>query len=126
MPRLAAMYRRVWRSAMKISTSSIENEVVLVEIEGDVDAHTARALDRTLNNLLAQDHFRLLLDVSHMHYISSAGLRTIMFAHREACQHGGEIRVYGLNAQARRLFEIIGLDECLHLSDSLEEAMAGW
>ena len=111
---------------MKISTSLVETDVVLAEIEGEVDAHTASMLDKTLKDLLAQGHSRLVLDTSQMHYISSAGLRAIMFAQREVSQHGGEIRVCGLNAQVRRLFEMIGLDECLHLSSSLQEAMAGW
>jgi anti-anti-sigma factor len=111
---------------MKISTSSAENEVVLVEVEGEVDAHTARSLDKTLKELLAQGHRRLVLDGSQMGFISSAGLRAIMFAEREASEHGGQVRVCGLNAQARRIFEMAGLDECLHLSDTRQDAMAGW
>ena len=66
---------------MNISTSSAENEVVLIEVEGEIDAHTARQLDKTLNDLLAQGHSRLVLDLSLMGYISSAGLRSITFAH---------------------------------------------
>jgi len=111
---------------MQISTSSVDNEVVLIQIEGDVDAYTARTLDKTLKNLLAQGHSRMLLDASQMDYISSAGLRAIMFAQREAGQRGGQVRVCGLNAQARRIFESVGLDEFLHLSNSRQEALEGW
>jgi len=111
---------------MKISTSIVEDEVVLVEVEGEIDAHTARTLDKTLNTLLAQGHSRLVLDASHMGFISSAGLRAIMFAQREVGQRGGQVRVCGLNAPARRIFELAGLDECLQLSDTRQEALAGW
>jgi anti-anti-sigma factor len=111
---------------MRISTSSADNEVVLIEIEGDIDAHTARKLDKTLNDLLAQGHSRLVLDASQIGFISSAGLRAITFSQREAQQQGGEVRLFGLNAQVRRVFEMAGLDECLHLSDTRQEAMVGW
>jgi stage II sporulation protein AA (anti-sigma F factor antagonist) len=111
---------------MKILTSHAENEVVLIEVEGEIDAHTARTLDKTLNDLLAQGHSRLVLDASQMGFISSAGLRAIMFAEREACQRGGQVRVCGLNAQTRRIFEMAGLDECLQLSATRQEAMEGW
>jgi anti-anti-sigma factor len=111
---------------MKISTSSAEHEVVLIEVEGEVDAHTARRLHKVLKDLLAQGHSRLVLDVSHMSFISSAGLRAIMFAQQEAGQRGGEVRVCGLDAQARRIFELVGVDECLTLSDTRQEAMGGW
>ena len=39
---------------MKIATSHAENEVVLIEVDGEIDAHTARELDKSLNDLLAQ------------------------------------------------------------------------
>jgi stage II sporulation protein AA (anti-sigma F factor antagonist) len=111
---------------MKILTSSAENEVVLIEVEGEIDAHTARQLDKTLNDLLAQGHSRLVLDASQMGFISSAGLRAIMFAHREAYSRGGQLRVCGLSAQARRIFEMARLDEYLHFTDARQEAMEGW
>lgn len=111
---------------MKISTSSAENEVVLIEIEGDVDAYSARALDKALSNLLAEGHRRLVLDASQMDFISSPGLRAILFAHREVCEHGGQVRVCGLTGQVRRIFEMVGFDECLQLSETRREAMAGW
>ena len=111
---------------MKISTSSAENGVVLIEIEGDVDAYSARALDRALKDLLAQGHRRLVLDASQMDFISSPGLRAILFAHREVCEQGGQVRVCAPTGQVRRIFEMVGLDECLQLSDTRQEAMTGW
>ena len=111
---------------MRISTSIAENEVAVIEVEGEVDAHTARTLDKALNDLLAQGHIRLALDVSQVGFISSAGLRAVIYAHREALQHGGQVKLFGLNAQVRRVFEMAGLDECLALSDTRQEAMAGW
>jgi stage II sporulation protein AA (anti-sigma F factor antagonist) len=111
---------------MKVITSSAENGVILIEVEGEVDAHTAHKLDKALNDQLAQGHSQLVLDASGMGYISSAGLRAIIFAQRELDQRGGQVRVCGLNAQVRRIFEMAGLDECLHLSDTRREAMEGW
>jgi anti-anti-sigma factor len=111
---------------MKISTSNAENRVVLIEIEGDVDAYTACTLNRTLNDLLSQGHCRLVVDASQMDFISSAGLRALVFAQREAAERGGQVRICGLTAQARRIFGMAGLDEWLHLSERCQQAMAGW
>ena len=114
------------RSTMKISTSTTEIEVVLVEIEGGVDAYTAHMLHEALGSILAQGHKRLVLDVSQMSFITSAGLRAIMVAQREASRRGGEVRACGLDAQTRSIFETIGLDECMKLSDTCQEAMQDW
>ena len=111
---------------MKISTSVTENGVALLEVEGEVDAHTARKLDKTLKDLLAQGHSRLVLDASQMKYISSAGLRVLLSAQREARQLDGEVRLFGLSAQVRRTFEMAGFGELFHFSDTRQEAMEGW
>jgi anti-sigma B factor antagonist len=111
---------------VKISTSVTENEIAQLEVDGEVDAHTARELDTALKNLLAQGHSRLVLDASQMGYISSAGLRVILFAHREATQLGGEVRLFGLTPQVRRVFAIAGFDELLRIADTYQEAIEGW
>jgi anti-anti-sigma factor len=111
---------------VKISKSVTKSGIVLLEVEGEVDAHTARKLDQALKDLLAQGHSRLVLDASQMGYISSAGLRVVLFAHREARQLGGEVRLFGLNAQVRRVFEIAGFDKLLCISDTRQESMEGW
>lgn len=111
---------------MKILTSVTENRVALLEVEGEVDAHTARKLDQALKDLLAQGFSRLMLDASRMAYISSAGLRVLMSTQREARQLGGEMRLFGLNAQVRRVFNMTGFGELLRVSDTCQEAMEGW
>jgi anti-anti-sigma factor len=111
---------------VKISTSAIENGVVLLEVEGEVDAHTAPKLDKTLDDLLAQGHCRLLIDASQMGYISSPGLRSLLSAQLEARRLGGEVRLFGPSAQLRQTFETAGLGELLHISDTHQAAMEGW
>jgi anti-sigma B factor antagonist len=111
---------------VKISTSVNENGTALLAVDGELDAHTAPELDRALKDLLAQGFCRLVLDATQLGYIASAGFRVILFAHREAHQLGGEVRVFGLNARVRRVFEHAGLDELLHLSGTRQEAMEGW
>ena len=111
---------------MKISISESENGVVFLEIEGEVDALSARKLAKTLSDILAQGHSRLVLDASQVSFISSAGLRSITFAQQSAQQQGGEVRIFGLDARVRRVFEMAGLDQYLHLGDNRQEAVEDW
>ncbi len=111
---------------MKVTTSEAGSGVVLLEVEGAVDAYTAPRLDKALSDLREKGHTRLLLDAKQMTFISSAGLRVILFAHREVVQGGGEVRVFGLNPRLQRVFEIAGLDRLLRIGETLPEAMEGW
>lgn len=111
---------------MKVSTSESENGVIVLQVEGQVDAHTARQLSTTLNDLLDQGHSRLLIDATLMPYISSAGLRAVLAAQRGAVRVGGEVRLFGPNDQVRRILEMTGFDELLRIGDTPQEAMEGW
>jgi anti-sigma B factor antagonist len=111
---------------MKITASIAQNGVALLEVEGGVDAHTAHLLRRTLGDLLAQGHGRLVLDVSHMEYISSAGLRVLLDARRDARRLGGEVRLCDPNALVRRVIDLAGFEELLYVSGTRQQAMEDW
>jgi anti-anti-sigma factor len=111
---------------MKITTSVTEDGIVLLEVEGEIDAHTAPGLKDTLTELLAQGHSRLVLNVSGVEHMSSAGLRVLLYAQREARQLGGEVRLFGANAQVRRVIELAGFETLLSIRDTRQEAMEDW
>ena len=111
---------------MKITPSVTEDGIVLLEVEGVVDAHTAPKLKETLSDWVAQGHSRLVLDVSRVEHMSSAGLRVLLYAHREARQLDGEVRLFGANAQVRRVIELAGFEKLLSIRDTRQEAMEDW
>jgi anti-anti-sigma factor len=111
---------------VEISKSFYENDIIVLELTGEVDAHTAQNLNTSLMGLLAQGHRRIVIDFSNITFISSSGLRVIMIAHREAVQFGGEIRLSGPNDQVMRIFEIAGIYELFHISDTFQDSINSW
>jgi anti-anti-sigma factor len=98
----------------------------LLKLGGEVDAHNVGKLDQALKDLVSRGHYRLILDASQLDYISSKGLRTLLLVQREVSQLGGEVRLFGLTAQVRRIFELAGFDELLPIHHTRQEAMQGW
>jgi anti-anti-sigma factor len=111
---------------VKISTSLQGDNVMLLQVEGEVDAHTAQEFAKTLKDLFGQGHRRMVVDVSGMTFISSAGIRVLFDAYRQAVQLDGQMRLAGPTDQVRRVFEIAGLYELLQITDGLEEALNNW
>ena len=111
---------------MKITTSVTEDGIVLLEVAGEIDAHTAPRLKEALTELLAQGHSRLVLSVSGVEHMSSAGLRVLLYAHRELSQLGGEVRLFGANTHVRRVIELAGFEKLLSIRDTHQEAMEDW
>ena len=59
-----------------------------------------------INSLIANGTRKLVLDLTNVDFVDSAGLGIIMRAFGEIEQRGGKFRVAGPTAQVQRLFEV--------------------
>jgi anti-anti-sigma factor len=111
---------------MRILTSIQENGVTLIEIEGEVDAHTASDFDTALNSLLEQGNSRLIVDFSRLSFISSAGLRVLLNAQQKADKLGGGMRLFGLCGPVLQVFKLTSFDRIIPIVSDCREALEGW
>ncbi|HYH20211.1 MAG TPA: anti-sigma factor antagonist [Azospirillum sp.] len=84
-----------------------EQGVSVVGIGGRVDGSTAAELERRLLGAL-QTGAPLLVDLSGLGYISSAGLRSFLKAAKQAKAAGVPLALAGPQAQVREVFEVAG------------------
>jgi anti-anti-sigma factor len=84
-----------------------EPDITGVSCAGRFTLGTRLSETEALFNSLIQDGVRkLVLDLTHVEFVDSAGLGIIMHIFGEIAQLGGHFRVAGANDQAKRLFEI--------------------
>ena len=82
-----------------------------IALEGRLDTMTAPELEAELNNSL-QNADSLVLDFSKLEYISSAGLRVLLSAHKSMSNKGG-MKVTNVNEIVREVFEVTGFADIL-------------
>ncbi|MBR6220937.1 MAG: STAS domain-containing protein [Clostridia bacterium] len=97
---------------MKIDRS-VENGKVCYALEGRLDTTTAPELERELKNDL-DGATRLTLDFSKLDYISSAGLRVLLSAHKAMSRKDG-MTVTNVNEMVREVFEVTGFSDILNI-----------
>ncbi len=86
-------------------------EETVIEIVGRLDTITAPALDKTINEDIA-DTKNLVLDVKGMEYISSAGLRVLLSAQKKI-QKIGSMKVINVCEEVMDVFEMTGFADIL-------------
>ncbi|MBB5954349.1 anti-anti-sigma factor [Saccharothrix tamanrassetensis] len=59
--------------------------VTVIALNGELDSHTAPEVQRSLDDLVPGDG-TVVLDLSRMSYMSSAGLRVLLLVYRQARQ----------------------------------------
>ena len=82
-----------------------------IALEGRLDTTTSPELEKELNASL-KDAESLTLDFSALEYISSAGLRVLLSAHKEMSRKGG-MKVTHVNEVVAEVFDVTGFADIL-------------
>lgn len=81
-----------------------------IALEGRLDTTTAPELEKELNALGNVNE--LTLDFGKLEYISSAGLRVLLAAHKIMSRKGG-MKVTNVNEIVNEVFEVTGFSDIL-------------
>ena len=84
----------------------LEGEKLTLNVVGRLDTNTTPDLEAALKLDGVKE---VAFDFAELQYISSAGLRILMTAHKAMAAAGGTMKVLHPNAMVRGVFEITGL-----------------
>ena len=84
-----------------------------IALEGRLDTITAPELEKELSESMA-DASGLTLDFGKLDYISSAGLRVLLSAHKAMSKKGG-MKVIHVNEIVAEVFEVTGFSDILDI-----------
>ncbi len=96
---------------MEIKTTS-EGGKLTIAVSGRVDTVTAPELEAGLK---FGDAKQVVLDLADVPYMSSAGLRLLLTAHKAMLGNGGELQIANAQASVREVLDITGFSDILNL-----------
>lgn len=101
----------------------VMNDIHVFTIEGRVDTGGAIDLDLALQAAVAEKKHKMVLELSAMRYISSAGLRTLADVLTRNRGAGGDLKLAAVNPKVLRILKIIGFDQFFSIYDRVEDAI---
>ena len=110
---------------MELQTQDIAN-ILLMRVEGRVDHTTAQHFQDLLLpqlNGCTGEVQKALLDLSGIHYMSSAGLRVLMLAGRQCQKQQGEIVLAALSPMLQEVFRISRFDTVFKVFATVRAAL---
>jgi len=99
-------------------------DVELVEPHGRIDSASAKEFGDHLTAAINSGSLRLVVDLKHILYISSAGFRSLLIARKLVDQTGGTLILCGLSAEVKRTFELGAFTELFTICATRDEALA--
>ncbi|MBU0491875.1 MAG: STAS domain-containing protein [Chloroflexi bacterium] len=113
---------------MELETTS-DNQVGILTISGQIDAYSAPEVEGALNPLIDEHHGKVVMDLTAVDYVSSAGLRVMLAGLKRTRDmagpngHEGDLRIAGLQAQVKEVFDIAGFTPLFKLYDDATAAV---
>ncbi len=100
-----------------------EKDVLIIKIDGRLDAASAPVAEGEINQALEGDQNRLLFDLSALEYLSSGGLRVILGAAKEIRRREGKVALAALKEYVYEIFEVSGFNAMIPIKDTVEEGL---
>jgi anti-anti-sigma factor len=94
-------------STLSLQIDPTQDRRQRITLSGRLDTHTYQALDEALAPLLVTQITTLVLDLSNLDYISSAGIRSIFKARKVLATREGRVLVVNPQPQIRKVFDVV-------------------
>ncbi|MCG8374319.1 MAG: STAS domain-containing protein [Balneolales bacterium] len=102
------------------------NDVSVLDVSGELDAHTASQLENSLKSLIDDQRFRIVVNCSRLDYIASAGLGVFMAYIEDVRGLGGDIKLTNMNDRVYNVFDLLGFPTLYDILDDEKEAVEGF
>lgn len=101
----------------------IEGQALVVSVNGKVDTVSAPAFEKGFSDAVKREENKVVLDLSGLEYISSAGLRVILSAGKALKARGGDLRLAAAGGSVKKVFQVSGFFSLFKGFDTRDAAL---
>lgn len=111
------------RSGLQIIETS-EGPVTVLALKGYLDGHTYVELEKRLDKALVDGTHRVVVLLSDLSYIASAGVGVFINGQHQLRKAGGNLQLVQPNDSVREIFNILGIESLFVIHETLAEGVA--
>ena len=110
---------------LRIDAEQLEKSgVTIIRIAGAIDAHTYEQIEEYFDNILSNGSVRLILDLSSVRYMSSAGIGVFVGGLARSRQAGGDLLLLNMTPTVHETLDLLGLAPMFFVAPDKATAVA--
>lgn len=109
--------------AVKLTSQTLENTVLMIGLDGSLDAPATIDIEAEFQGLLHGAHPRVIVDLSNLEYMSSYGLRMLLLGAKALGDSGGQLHLASPNERVMELISLAGYDTMFPVHESVDDAV---
>jgi anti-sigma B factor antagonist len=108
---------------VSVASAKGRNDVNILKVSGYLDTTTASELESALYGLLGKSGFKIVVDLSGVTYISSAGWGIFIGEIKKIRNNGGDLKLAGMVGDVFEVFQLLEFQSILEAYPSIDEAV---
>ncbi len=109
---------------LSVQQKTAANGVVVLELSGGIVSGRCTALEEQVMALAAGGHTRVVMDVTGITFLDSAGVGTIVACLTKLKKAGGDLRIAGATGKAEAVLKMTQVDQVIRFFPTFEAALA--
>lgn len=110
----------------KITGKRITNDILLINVAGFLDAYTFERLENAINSAFKQNIYKIVVNMEHVDYISSAGAGVFIGALSKTHEKNGNIVILKPTDNVKEVFNLLGLTLIFTIVEDINAAVAAF
>jgi len=99
----------------------------VMKSNGRIDSYTAPEFEEALNQLMEKNYYNIILDMSDVNFVSSAGWWAMIRVQKEVNKlNRGELVLVNLDERIQESMDLVGIRQYFQIYDELLEAVANF
>jgi anti-sigma B factor antagonist len=97
--------------------------IALVSLKGSIETTNASSLEEVLERIIDDGCYRIIVDLSEVSYISSAGWGIFISEIKRIRTNGGDIKLAAMTPEVREVFDLLEFNSILKPYGAKDEAL---
>lgn len=100
--------------------------IAVLSLDGYVDSATSLNMDEAIDSILRQGVYCVVVDLTKVGYISSAGWGVFISKIKDIRENGGGLKIAGMRPDVRDVFDLLGFGHIIEAHDNVDEAVGAF
>ncbi|HPA64360.1 MAG TPA: STAS domain-containing protein [Spirochaetota bacterium] len=101
-------------------------DIVVLDISGEIDLYNAPEIKDTINQLIEDQKYNVIINLEKVSYIDSSGIGSLISSLSSLKKYQGGLKIINVYASVRKVFELTKLTSFFEIFDSESDAVSSF